>query len=145
MRGIGPVGATSLGDSVGHPSSRVPDGVEIEAAHEDEGGHPDLREPFERRRVELLLLEVVPRSRELEGAPLHLPDQVSHGRIHAAGVAPRSVDPPREVRLHGAVYVSTRQCRLLRVEELPQVRRGLGEQGSTGSAEQERLHQLRVG
>jgi len=55
---------------------RLLDRLDIERAHEHQGGHPDLREPVKRGGVELALLDVVPAGRHLEDSPLHLANEV---------------------------------------------------------------------
>jgi hypothetical protein len=54
---------------------RLLDRLDIERAHEHQGGHPDLRE-VKRGGVELALLDVVPAGRHLEDSPLHLANEV---------------------------------------------------------------------
>ena len=106
----------------------VVDRLEVQCTHENQGGHPDLREPVERGRVELALLDVVPSGRWLERPPLHLSDQVAEGRVDETGVALGTVEPPGQFRLDGTVQVVTGQRGALRRDERTQVRRDLGDE-----------------
>jgi hypothetical protein len=81
-------------NSVGHAPCRLVDRLEIERAYENQGGYPNLREPVQRGRVELPLLEVVPAGRHLEGPPLHLSNKLADCRVNITGSSAGAVDPP---------------------------------------------------
>jgi hypothetical protein len=74
------------------------------------------------------------------------------GRLGLPGSAPRSsgrtptsASSTGQVRVDGAVQVAAGQRGPLGVDELPQVRCGLGDEGSAGSAEQQGAHPLGPG
>ena len=77
MPGVRPIDAPGTGDPGDDTAGGVVHGVQVEPAHEDEDGTLDLAEPLEGRRVQLLLLGVLPVSGDLERSPLHAPHAVT--------------------------------------------------------------------
>ena len=125
MGRVGPGDEACASNSVGNLLSRLVDRLEIERPHENQGWHPDLREPVKRGWVELPFLDVVPVGRHLEGSPLHQSNQVPDCGVNITGVSAATVDPAREIRLYGSVQVIARQRGGLGLDERAQVRREL--------------------
>jgi hypothetical protein len=69
--GVWPVDAPGTGDPGDHTPGGVVHCVQVEPAYQDEHGNLDLAQPDQGRRVQLLLLDVVPVSGHLERPPLH--------------------------------------------------------------------------
>jgi hypothetical protein len=73
MPGTWPVDSPGTADSGDHSLSGVVHRVQVEPAHEDEHRNLDLTEPVEGRRIQFLLLDVLPVNGHLEGTALHAP------------------------------------------------------------------------
>ena len=78
MPGVWPVNPPGTSDPGDHTPGGVVHGVQVKPAYQDEHGNLDLAQPVQRRRIQLLLLDVVPVSGHLERPPLHAPYAFTH-------------------------------------------------------------------